>query len=276
MAGLADKFASFSLTQLNGLLEDDEQLHKIVTELEEVQQVQQSKEMTLASNRRLAEQNLQLQPQLDCQKNELTKRYRQLQEVFELYQLHKSTLDHETGNLSLDTLLALLQAEGAKIEEETEIMADSFLEGGLTLDSFIDEYQNKRKLAHLRRVKIDKLQEMALREQRLPQTFIPNVRPQETPSIPLAESSGPPTPLPRRAPPPPPPQASPALQPVPGPYTAVLPYPAVPYPPVPPRVGRALSGQNPGYPNPFESPYPPPLPQRPSPRIIPQPGFIMQ
>lgn len=29
--------------------------------------------------------------------------------------------DHTSGNSSLDTLLALLQAEGAKIEEETEV-----------------------------------------------------------------------------------------------------------------------------------------------------------
>lgn len=29
--------------------------------------------------------------------------------------------DHKTGSTSLDTLLALLQAEGAKIEEETEV-----------------------------------------------------------------------------------------------------------------------------------------------------------
>lgn len=30
-------------------------------------------------------------------------------------------LDHMSGNTPLDTLLALLQAEGAKIEEETEV-----------------------------------------------------------------------------------------------------------------------------------------------------------
>lgn len=48
--------------------------------------------MTLASNRTLAEENLQLQPRLDFQKNELTKRYRCLQELYEAYQLRKSTL----------------------------------------------------------------------------------------------------------------------------------------------------------------------------------------
>ncbi|XP_056089190.1 vacuolar protein sorting-associated protein 37B-like [Rhinichthys klamathensis goyatoka] len=72
-------------------------------------------------------------------------------------------------NSSLDTLLALLQTEGAKIEEETENMADSFLDGSLPLDSFV-EYQSKRTLAHLRHVKNDKLQEMmVLKGVHLPQ-----------------------------------------------------------------------------------------------------------
>ncbi|XP_056122521.1 vacuolar protein sorting-associated protein 37B-like [Rhinichthys klamathensis goyatoka] len=73
------------------------------------------------------------------------------------------------GNSSLDTLLALLQTEGAKIEEETENMVDSFLDGSLPLDSFVEYYQSKRTLAHLRRVKIDKLQEMVLKGVHLPQ-----------------------------------------------------------------------------------------------------------
>lgn len=35
--------------------------------------------------------------------------------------LSSSSTDHKSGNTSLDILLALLQAEGAKIEEETEV-----------------------------------------------------------------------------------------------------------------------------------------------------------
>lgn len=53
--------------------------------------------MILASNRILAEQNLMLQPRLDQQKNELTKRYHCLQEQFEAFQLRKSAL----GNVKL-------------------------------------------------------------------------------------------------------------------------------------------------------------------------------
>ncbi|XP_029915285.1 VPS37B subunit of ESCRT-I a [Myripristis murdjan] len=287
MSSFSDKFSAYTMTQLNELLEDDEKLTKIVQEMEEMQDVQQSKEMTLASNRNLAEQNLALQPNLEHKKDLLTKRYGCLQEKFEAYQLRKSTLDHKSGNASLDILLALLQAEGAKIEEETENMADSFLDGEVTLDTFIDAYQSNRKLAHLRRVKIEKLQEMVMKGQRLPQALASASRPQDVsaaarPSSSLlndASSGSSPIAQPRRKPPPPPSQPAPILNAPPAPAAAPQPpvfYTPTPYPPIPPRTGQPFSNVTSSYSNPFLSQYPPALPQRPPPRMTPQPGFIMQ
>ncbi len=57
-----------------------------------MQDMQQNKELTIASNRSLAEQNLSLQPELDHQKIQLTKRYCCLQDLHESYQLRRSTL----------------------------------------------------------------------------------------------------------------------------------------------------------------------------------------
>ncbi|XP_026885093.2 VPS37B subunit of ESCRT-I a [Electrophorus electricus] len=273
MARFGSELAAYSIAQLSELLEDDEKLSNIVQDMEEVQKVQQSKETTLASNRNLAEQNLQLQPTLDLQKNELTKRYRSLQDLFEAYQLRKSTLDHKSGSSSLDTFLALLQAEGAKIEEETENMADSFLDGDVTLDSFIDEYQSKRKLAHLRRVKIEKLQELVLKGPQLLQAT-PTADPAPKPSALQREPGDTPVTQPRRAPPLPPiksPPAFPPAQPL-----VLLSYPPRPYPPIPPRAGQLAPSFNQLYPSVCMVQYPPPVPQRSAPRIGPQPGFIVQ
>ncbi|CAI9556100.1 unnamed protein product [Staurois parvus] len=167
--------------------------------------------MTLAGNRSLAEANLLYQPRLDNLKATLTQKYQELQTVMESHQLKKTKLDQQSVNASLETLLALLQTEGAKIEEETENMAESFLDGGVQLDSFIDEYLSKRRLAHLRRVKIEKLQEMVLKGQRLPQvSVLPQAKPSESIQAPPPVSypsgfSTPPAVVPRRAVPPPPP-----------------------------------------------------------------------
>ncbi|XP_008837532.1 vacuolar protein sorting-associated protein 37B [Nannospalax galili] len=282
-AGCEVRFAGLSLVQLHELLEDEAQLGDMVRGMEETQTVQLNKEMTLASNRSLAEGNLLYQPQLDARKARLTQKYQELQALFEAYQIKKTKLDKQSNSASLETLLALLQAEGAKIEEDTENMAEKFLDGELPLDAFIDVYQNKRKLAHMRRVKVEKLQELVLKGQRLPQAGapLPPRMPEPLPATPLSypslEASGPPSVMPRRIPPPPPPVPAGRLA---TPFTAAMgsgqavPYPGLQCPPLPPRVG--LPPQQ-GFSTQFVSPYPPALPQRPPPRLAPhQPGFILQ
>lgn len=146
-------------------------------------------------------------------------------------------------------------------------MADSFLDGAVPLDGFIDEYQNKRKLAHLRRVKIEKLQELVLK---LPAAVqVPrHTEPVSTPAPVQREPDSVPVSQPRRAPPLPPIKYTSAQsQPAP-----VLAYPATPYPPIPPRVRQP----QPGYPSLCMPQYPPPVPQRSAPQMAPQPGFILQ
>lgn len=146
-------------------------------------------------------------------------------------------------------------------------MADSFLGGVVPLDGFIDEYQSKRKLAHLRRVKIEKLQELVLKSPAgTAALHVPrHTEPVSSPAPTAPEST--PTPLPRRAPPLPPiKNLSAPSQPA-----SVLVYPAAPYPPIPPRVRQP----QPGYAL-FMPQYPPPVPQRAAPSMAPQPGFILQ
>lgn len=168
-------------------------------------------------------------------------------------------------------------------------MADSFLDGDMTLDTFIDTYQSNRKLAHLRRVKIEKLQEVVLQGQRLPQASVSTSRSQDVSAAARAPSSAlladasssnsSPVAQPRRKPPPPPSQPAPILTPAPAPTAAPQPpvfYSASQYPPIPPRTGQPFPSVPSGYPSHYLSQYPPALPQRPSPRLAPQPGFIMQ
>ncbi|XP_069880908.1 vacuolar protein sorting-associated protein 37B isoform X1 [Dipodomys merriami] len=273
-AGGEARFAGLSLVQLNELLEDEGRLADMVQGMEETQTVQLNKEMTLASNRSLAEENLLYQPQLDTRKACLTQKYQELQALFEAYQIKKTKLDQQSSSASLETLLALLQAEGAKIEEDTENMAEKFLDGELPLDAFIDVYQSQRKLAHMRRVKVEKLQELVMRGPRLPQAPAP------LPRVPEPAAAAPPpyaglqdgAPVgaaPRRLPPPPPAPAGRLAAPLPA-----APYPGPPGPPLPPRVGLPAPQ---GFPAQLGSPYPPALPQRPPPRLPPpQPGFILQ
>merc|ERR1719260_264129 len=122
--------------------------------------LQEEKNMLLTSNKSLAEYNLSQEPVVREAKARLQEKYRAAQQLGEEVRQLKSSLDTKQGNVSPDTLLALLEAANQEVEEQSEQMTDTFLSGGDNLEEFLEQYHEKRKLAHLRRVKVDKLKEL--------------------------------------------------------------------------------------------------------------------
>ncbi|KAM9857622.1 vacuolar protein sorting-associated protein 37C isoform 1-T2 [Aulostomus maculatus] len=155
-----EKLQDLSQSELQELLDNPERVESMALESDEIQNIQLEREMALASNRSLAEQNLDMKPRLESQKEVLVKRYSQLEAVRETYRQHCSVRDGIVGQVSPEALFSRLQSEGSKTEAESEALADVFLEGSLSLDSFLDRFLSLRSLAHKRRVRIEKLQEI--------------------------------------------------------------------------------------------------------------------
>merc|ERR1712029_150300 len=61
------------------------------------------------------------------------------------------------GQVKPDTLLALLEAANQEAEEESENLMETYLQEGGSVEQFLENYQEKRKLAHMRRIKVDKI-----------------------------------------------------------------------------------------------------------------------
>ncbi|XP_028999262.1 vacuolar protein sorting-associated protein 37C isoform X2 [Betta splendens] len=154
-----EKLQDLSQSELQDLLDNPERVAAMALESDEIQNIQLEREMALASNRSLAEQNLDMKPRLESQKALLVERYSQLEAVRETCRKHCSLRDGMVGQVSPEALLSRLQTEGSKTEEESETLADQFLEGSLPLDSFLERFLSLRSLAHTRRVRIEKLQE---------------------------------------------------------------------------------------------------------------------
>ncbi|KAF3687062.1 Vacuolar protein sorting-associated protein 37C ESCRT-I complex subunit VPS37C [Channa argus] len=155
-----EKLQDLSQSELQELLDNPERVEAMALESDEIQNIQLEREMALASNRSLAEQNLDIKPRLESQKELLVEKYSQLESVRETYRKHSSLRDGIVGQVSPEALLSRLQTEGSKTEEESEALADEFLEGSLSLDSFLDRFLSLRSLAHTRRVRVEKLQEI--------------------------------------------------------------------------------------------------------------------
>uniref|UniRef100_A0A9J7YS49 VPS37C subunit of ESCRT-I n=1 Tax=Cyprinus carpio carpio TaxID=630221 RepID=A0A9J7YS49_CYPCA len=125
-----------------------------------IQNIQLEREMALAANRSLAEQNLDMKPRLETERARLVGKYAELEKVREKYKQHCAVRDSIMGQVSPEGVLSRLQTEGTNTEEESEVLADEFLEGSISLDSFLERFLSLRSLAHTRRVRIEKLQEI--------------------------------------------------------------------------------------------------------------------
>lgn len=155
-----EKLQDLSQSELQELLDNPERVEAMALESDEIQNIQLEREMALAANRSLAEQNLDKKPYLESQKEALVERYLQLDSVREKYKEHCAQRDGMVGQVSPEALFSRLQTESGKTEEESETLADEFLEGSLPLDSFLDRFLTLRSLAHKRRVRIEKLQDI--------------------------------------------------------------------------------------------------------------------
>lgn len=155
-----EKLQDLSQSELQELLDNPERVESMAQESDEIQNIQLEREMALASNRSLAEQNLDMKPRLESEKDALVEKYSQLEAIRETYRQHCSLRDGMVGQVSPEALFSRLQTEGSKTEEESEVLADEFLEGSLPLDPFLDRFLSLRSLAHKRRVRIEKLQEI--------------------------------------------------------------------------------------------------------------------
>ncbi|NXN26053.1 VP37C protein, partial [Nycticryphes semicollaris] len=215
-----DTLRNRTVEELQELQENAEEIERLALESQEVQELQLEREMALAANRSLAEQNLKFQAPLETGRADLSNKYEELQRLAERCKEQKAKLEKFSAAMQPQTLLDLLQVESQKIEEESEKMAEKFLEGEVALETFLEGFSGMRKLSHLRRVRVEKLQEI--------------LRKLETSQEPGRDSQQPPPHVPSPADPPkPPPFPS-------GAPSFPLPYSATPTMPVGPTAQGAL------------------------------------
>ncbi|KAJ7344233.1 hypothetical protein JRQ81_000183 [Phrynocephalus forsythii] len=155
-----ETFRDMTLEELKKLQENTEEIERLALESNEIQNIQLEREMALATNRSLAERNLKFQEPLENGRAKLSDKYQDLQKLMEQCQEQKAKLEKFSVAMQPSALLDLLQVEGQRIEEESEVMVEKFLEGDVPLETFLEQFSSMRKLCHHRRVKVEKLQEV--------------------------------------------------------------------------------------------------------------------
>ncbi|XP_011304085.1 vacuolar protein sorting-associated protein 37B-like [Fopius arisanus] len=149
-----------SNTDLGEILNDDGRFEEVVNDIKQFKELESEKEVLIAGNRSLAEVNLAKQPQLEENKKALHELSEKGCELCTSVQDKITELKEKSGALSVESALELLQAAAAEIEEESEKIAEKFLSGDTEVDEFLDQFLTRRKIMHLRKVKVDKMREV--------------------------------------------------------------------------------------------------------------------
>ena len=87
-----DTLKDRTVEELQALQEDAAEIERLALESREVQELQLEREMALAANRSLAEQNLKFQVPLETGRSELSSKYEELQKLAEHCKEQKAKL----------------------------------------------------------------------------------------------------------------------------------------------------------------------------------------
>ncbi|CAH1956522.1 unnamed protein product [Acanthoscelides obtectus] len=168
------KLASLSNDELDEIMNSDEKIEEILKELEQsyLKEIENEKETIMASNHSLAEYNLSKEPELVELREKVQELSEQGEELTKSVDENMKIIKEKGGDMSLETALALLRTAASEMEEESDKIAQKFLDNETDLDDFLEQFLVKRKLMHTRLVKAEKLSKLLQRDPSL--SNIPN------------------------------------------------------------------------------------------------------
>lgn len=113
----------------------------------------------MASVRSLAEFNLARQGDYESDREKLLTSVGDSNKLKEDIQEKAAKLLELSKKTSLESTLAIVLEAASKAEDESENIAKEFLQNSIEYESFISQYKERRKLAHLRRIKAERLRQ---------------------------------------------------------------------------------------------------------------------
>ncbi|EPB79943.1 modifier of rudimentary (Mod(r)) protein [Ancylostoma ceylanicum] len=163
---------SMTTDQLNELLYNESRLDNLIDNLPQIRSLPTEREAGIAQNKSLAEWNLAQEPKLNQLRMQLGST--------RLWYFHLSLLPYSPSSMSivqnygsecdchffcneisssksLDTTSNLLQVAAQEADDDAENTARAFLEGTISTEQFMKDLLEKKTLAHLRKIKSDRL-----------------------------------------------------------------------------------------------------------------------
>jgi len=152
--------------QLSKLMNDEAAFEEYFKNLPQIRKWEGEKDTLMATNKSLAEFNLTFEPKLKAGKAALMELYEQARGVTDELETKRAQLESLYSRTSLDTTHALLQTAAMEADEESEKLAEQFLDGSLDVDAFMNQFEPLRCKAHMRKLKTEKMAELVQQSNR--------------------------------------------------------------------------------------------------------------
>nr|XP_055143115.1 vacuolar protein sorting-associated protein 37A isoform X2 [Symphalangus syndactylus] len=147
------ELSELSVSQLTDMNEQEEVLLEQFLTLPQLKQIITDKDDLVKSIEELARKNLLLEPSLEAKRQTVLDK---MKSTFE----KKMQRQHELSeSCSASALQARLKVAAHEAEEESDNIAEDFLEGKMEIDDFLSSFMEKRTICHCRRAKEEKLQQ---------------------------------------------------------------------------------------------------------------------
>ncbi|XP_057608442.1 vacuolar protein sorting-associated protein 37A isoform X3 [Chionomys nivalis] len=163
MPDIPDAFpelSELSVSQLTDMNEQEDVLLEQFLTLPQLKQIITDKEDLVKSIEELARKNLLLEHSLETKRQTVLDKYELLIQMKSTFE-KKMQRQHELSeSCSASALQARLKVAAHEAEEESDNIAEEFLEGKTEIDDFLSSFKEKRTICHCRRAKEEKLHQV--------------------------------------------------------------------------------------------------------------------
>ncbi|XP_077984144.1 vacuolar protein sorting-associated protein 37A-like [Glandiceps talaboti] len=139
---------------------DEYQIIQYFRDLPQVKQLQTDRQDLCNANEDLAKSNIRKKPELEARKSKLLEKCNELTKLRRKFDEDCQKQQKLNERFSAGVILANLKVASMEAEEESDKIADLFLDKKLDIETFVQQFMDKRKLSHVRKGKEEKLHQM--------------------------------------------------------------------------------------------------------------------
>lgn len=154
---LLQELSQMPKSELESICKDPDILFDRIAKMESVENLQKDRFKCIEENEQIAKSTLELEPAIDDLKGDLKESFERYNELFYEFQDKSHKQDELSQFYDVLNILTNLRISVMQSEEQSEKIAEDFITGNTSLDTFLTDFIDKRKETHLRRVKEERM-----------------------------------------------------------------------------------------------------------------------